>query len=134
MPTIQPVGHRILVAPLKWEVETDWGFQVTSTENSEAANIEKAGRMVGTIVAIGPQAWAAHAAGLADIAAGFNDDVLDNWAQVGETVMYSRYAGKAIYDPITGEEYYLLNDEDVLATMPPKDEWKYKPTEKGERV
>ena len=134
MPTIRPVGHKILIKPLEWEAKTDWGFQITSTEDSDSAKIEKAGRMVGTIAAVGPQAWVAHAVGLVDHAPLFKDEVLDDWAAIGDTVMYSRYAGKEIYDPETGEEYYLLNDEDVLAVMPPPSEWKFKPTEKGEKL
>ena len=126
MPTIQPVGHKILIKPLEWESKTEWGFQITATEDSESAKIEKAGRMVGTIVAVGPQAWKAFAVGIQAFT-----DAIGDWAKVDDTVMYARYAGKAIYDPITGDEYYLINDEDVLAVMPPQDDWKFKPTEKG---
>lgn len=131
MSTIQPVGHKILVAPLEWEVTTDWGFQVTSREDSETAKIERAGRMVGTIAAVGPQAWWAFSTGIQALAP---RPALEPWAVVGDTVMYSRYAGKEIYDPEDGAEYYLLNDEDILAVLPPKEGWIYKPTEKGIKI
>ena len=134
MPSIQPVGHKILIKPLEWEVETAWGFQITATEDSEVAKIEKAGRMVGVIAAVGPQAWVAHAVGLVEHAPLFKDEVLDDWAVVGDTVMYSRYAGKEIYDPLTGDEYYLINDEDVLSRLPAQSDWKFKPTAKGEKI
>lgn len=130
MTTIRPVGHKILIAPLEWKVETDWGFQVTSHADSESAKVEKAGRMIGVLTAKGPQAWKAFAAMLKDE----DGNVLADWAEEGDTVMYSRFSGKEIYDPDTGQEFYLINDEDVLAVLPPQDEWKYKPTEKGEKT
>jgi len=111
-------------------VETDWGFQVTPHEDSEKAKVEKAGRMIGVLVAKGPQAWKAFAVPLAKNVS--DAVVLADWAEVGETIMYSRYAGKEIYDPDTGKELYLINDEDVLAILPAKEDWAFKPTEKGE--
>jgi co-chaperonin GroES (HSP10) len=135
MIAIRPCGHKILVAPLEWEKETEWGFALTPTENSETARLEKAGRMYGTLVAVGPQAWKAHAASIAK--GGLckdRDPILSDWAQIGDTVMYSRYAGKNVYDPNDGTEFYLINDEDVLAVLPPKEEWVWNPAEKGEKI
>lgn len=132
MTVIKPAGHHILVAPLEWDKETEWGFALTPHESSETARLEKAGRMYGTLVAIGPQAWKAHAAGLAKGC--FAIPVYDDWAKVGDTVMYSRYAGKNIYDPASGQELYLIHDEDILAVLPPKEEWVYDPAEKDKKV
>jgi co-chaperonin GroES (HSP10) len=134
MSQIRPVGHKILIKPLEWDQETEWGFQITASDNSELAKIEKAGRMIGVLVSIGPQAWKAHSAAILPIIQGPQDPAYEAWAAVGDTVMYSRYSGRAIYDPLTGKEHYLINDEDVLAVFPPKEEWQYKPTEKGEKV
>ena len=138
---IKPCGHNIVVAPLEWDKETEWGFALTPHENSETARMEKAGRMYGTLVAVGPQAWMAHAASLAKGLAlldgaprAMANKTFDAWAQIGDTVMYSRYAGKNIYDPNDGTELYLIHDEDVLAVLPPKEEWVWNPAEKGEKI
>lgn len=137
-PTIKPCGHHVLVAPLEWEKETEWGFALTPHENSETAKLEKAGRMYGTLVAVGPQAWKAHAAALIkslpiNLVNMFLKSTED-WAAVGDTVMYSRYAGKSVFDPITGEEGYLIHDEDIVAVLPPKEDWVWNPTEKGKEI
>ena len=59
------------------------------------------------------------------------DPMYDDWAEVGETVLYSRYAGRELYDPLTGQEFYVINDEDIICGLPAQEEWKYNPTEKG---
>jgi co-chaperonin GroES (HSP10) len=87
MPSIKPTGHNILIAPLEWEKETDWGFQLAPTDSSQTAVMEKAGRQYGVLAAIGPQAWKAHANPLHK---NYNGEVLADWAKVGDTVMYSR--------------------------------------------
>jgi co-chaperonin GroES (HSP10) len=133
MSNIRPTGHNILIAPIVQEKETAWGFQLNPTESSTGAVMDRAGRQYGTLVAAGPQAWKAHAVGLLDLVEA-RDPALDAWAKVGDTVMYSRYAGKGVYDPLTGEEYYLLHDEDVLAVLPPHSEWKWNPAEKDKEL
>lgn len=137
-PAIKPCGHHVLLRPLEWEQRTESGIYLTPTEDSQGAKLEKAGRMYGILVAVGPQAWKAHDAALVkslpDRFLGLITPGLGPWAIVGDTVMYSRYAGKGVFDPNTGEEYYLIHDEDILAVLPPKDEWKYLPTEKGKQA
>ena len=128
MSNIKPTGHNILIAPIVAEKETAWGFQLNPTESSTGAVMDRAGRQYGTLIAVGPQAWVAHAAAIAKYVR--DPEALAAWAHVGDTVMYSRYAGKGVYDPLTGEEYYLLHDEDVLAVLPPHSEWKWNPAEK----
>ena len=39
------------------------------------------------------------------------------WANVGDRVVYARYAGKYIVDPETHEEFLILNDEDVIGVL-----------------
>ena len=134
MTVIKPAGHHILVAPLEWEEETEWGFALTAHDTTETARLEKAGRMYGTLVAVGPQAWKAHAAGLMKGDALFENSIYADWAAVGDTIMYSRYAGKNIYDPESGQELYLIHDEDILAVLPPKEKWVYDPAEKDKKL
>ena len=110
MPSIPPTGHNILIA------------------------------QYGVLVAAGPQAWKAHAKAILDYLGSTDPyarkpgDLLGDWAVIGDTVMYSRYAGKGVYDPLTGEEYYLIHDEDVLAVLPPHTEWKWNPAEKDKEL
>jgi co-chaperonin GroES (HSP10) len=137
MTNIKPCGHHVIVAPLVWDKETAWGFALTPHEDSESAKLEKAGRMYGTLEAIGPQAWKAHAASL--LRANAPTQIIahvsyDDWAKIGDTVMYSRYAGKGVYDPIDGKELYLIHDEDILAILPPREEWVWNTTEKGKKI
>lgn len=120
MTSIRPAGHHLLVKPLEVKNETESGIIVT-VKGSQIERLEKAGRMIGEVVALGPQCWVAHAAALLSV----TDDtrVLEGWAVVGEMVIYSRHAGKFVFDPISGEELYLIHDEDVLAGLPPQDDW-----------
>lgn len=123
--SIRPAGHHLLVRPVEVERETKSGI-ILSVEGSMVEKLEKAGRMLGEVVAIGPQAWLAHAAGLADYVHtyGAGGESLKPWAEVGDMILYSKHAGKFVFDPISGEELYLIHDEDVLAGLPPKSEWK----------
>ncbi len=40
------------------------------------------------------------------------------WANVGDKVVFAKYAGKIYKDPATKEEVTLLNDEDIIAVVP----------------
>jgi len=100
-----PCGHRLIIEPDKVEKETDWGLQLVSFDE----RLEEAGQQIGTIIAIGPDAWKAFRM--------MDDNGQERngkpWAKVGDRVWYSRYAGKFILDPHTEKEYKLINDEDV---------------------
>lgn len=136
LPTIKPCGHKVLVAPLEWESETEWGFKLTPTDSSHSAKMERAGRQLGVIAAIGPQAWKAHAAPLkrAGVGESMRDPVLSQWAAVGDTVLYARYAGQPLFDPMTGQEYYVIHDDDVVAVLPPHDQWVYDVNERDKKL
>jgi len=115
MPTsIRPCGHNVVVQPVTLKTETDSGI-ILVTEGSQKEKLEMAGRMLGVLVAVGPQAWWAHSVAL--------EQEYEPWAHVGDTVFYSRHAGKFMFDPISKKEMYVLHDEDILAVLPPQDEW-----------
>jgi len=111
----------LVVKPVEVDNETASGIIVV-VKGSQMERLEKAGRMIGEVVAIGPQCWKAHAAALVGIAD--NDSVTADWAIKGEMVLYSKHAGKFVFDPISGDEYYIIHDEDVLAVLPPQKDWK----------
>lgn len=96
MTSIRPAGHRVLVKPLPLETQTKGGIFIPTDERKEKAQIR------GTIVAVGPNAWKA-----------FDDG--SPWASEGDEVWFAQYGGYLVRDPVTDEEFRLLNDEDVCA-------------------
>lgn len=99
---IHPKGRRVLIKPDPIEEETESGIIVVTDKK-----LEKAGQMRGTVADFGDLAWK-----------GFEgDEDEEPWAQIGDWILYSRYAGKTVEDPITEEDYVILNDEDVLAVL-----------------
>ena len=86
--------------------------------------------MIGEVLAIGPQCWKAHAAALIDLPDALKQDAMEPWCSVGDWVLYSRHAGKFVNDPLVpleeqeDSELYVINDDDVIAILPPQDQWK----------
>lgn len=99
---IHPVGHRLLVKVDEANLETDWGFEIVSDKK-----LENAYQIIGTLVAIGDQAWKAFGPNFTG----------EPWAKVGDRVMFAEYAGKTVIDPETEEMYKLMNDEDITAIV-----------------
>lgn len=93
-----PLGHTILVKPDEIETKTKSGIVLVIDEK-----LEKAGQMLGTLVAIGDQAYKAFS----------SDFTGEPWALPGDRVLFSRYAGKNVVDPETGENYLIMNDDDL---------------------
>jgi co-chaperonin GroES (HSP10) len=100
---MKPVGYRILVKPNQVDETSEGGIILVQDKK-----LEKAGQMTGTLVAIGNMAWTQY-----------GDPT--PWANVGDRVLYSRYAGSFIEDPISKVEYKLLNDEDLAMVFPPEE-------------
>jgi co-chaperonin GroES (HSP10) len=91
-------GRRLLVKPD--EINTKIG----SFEIAVDRKMERAGQHRGTVVSIGSLCWK-----------GFEDET--PWCQVGDWVQYVRYAGQTVEDPVTKEEYHVMNDEDLVAVL-----------------
>lgn len=99
-----PVGHKVLVKPD--EIEKVSGGGIVLVQDEKLAEFTQ---QVGTIVAIGPDAWKAFR------------QVDDNgklvngrpWAEVGDKVLYSKNAGKFIRHPDSNEKFLLMMDEDI---------------------
>lgn len=93
--TVKPIGDRVLVKVSESEERTPGGILLPDTAKEKP--------QVGEIVAVGSGKR--------------NEDgsyqALD--LQVGDKVLYSKYAGTDI--KIGGEEYVLLTEKDVLATL-----------------
>ena len=97
---ILPTGGHILVLPQKVEETTASGIILRT---ASANDKEQQAATVGTLVAVGASAWA-------DLDSG------EPWAAVGNKISYSRYAGVSMIGQ-DGEEYILINDNDVLAKL-----------------
>ena len=94
---IHPKGYRILVKADEIEEETEAGIFIVQDKN-----MERAAQMKGTLVAVGEYAW----------------DRYDNpWAKVGDCVLYAKHSGKNVEDPVTKENYVIMNDEDLIAVL-----------------
>lgn len=101
---IVPVTHRILIKADRIEnVDKTYiaakraGIVIPDHDDNKRA---QAGVDKGIVVAIGPTA--------------FRDFNTECPLSVGDYVAYARYSGKHIEDPDTGEEFIVLNDEDVV--------------------
>lgn len=93
---ITPLGHRVLLEIEPIEEVSKGGILLPE---SKARDYE---RCLGTVVAIGPNAWKAYDDG-------------EPWAEVGQQVLYSKYSGKRVNDPYNPEkEYVICNDDDLL--------------------
>ena len=96
---ILPTGGHILVLPKKIEEVTEGGIILLedSRDKEQRASTE------GILVAVGSSAW-------------LDLDDGEPWAVVGDKISYSRYAGVDMTGK-DGEQYVLINDNDVLARL-----------------
>ena len=111
-------GHKLLIklravedalnAALKANPDLErMGFKIALSASQQKQ--EKIGTAEGKIVAIGNMAWK-------DPELGYGLDGWEPWAEVGDRILFTRYAGKFVQDPsVQGEEgeFYIINDVDM---------------------
>ena len=104
---ITVILHRILVKQNKLEeTNKDYlkakqiGLVIPDHEDNKRA---QAGVDTGVVIAVGPTA--------------FKDFGVDPPIKVGDKVAFARFSGKVINDPEDGEDYVLLNDEDICVII-----------------
>lgn len=107
---IEVRGYHVLVKPAKVEDHDpvlrkmkELGLERADHED---ARREQAGIDSGEVVAIGPTAYCN------EIAEG-----RPAWCSVGETVVFAKYAGKAVNDPEDGTQYLVLKDDDIVCAV-----------------
>ena len=105
---IVPCGHRVIVRQETLE-EIDPVYSSATRAGlvlSHDPNVRKQeGVDVGIVAAIGPTAWK-----------DFGDGT--PWAEVGQRVVFAKYAGKKVEDPSDVDKFYVaLNDEDIIAVL-----------------
>lgn len=120
-----PVGHFMLVALPKVELS-----KLLITPDS-VTDRERAASVIGTVIALGPDCYVdakpevPESVSLA-LAAGVPVTIVLNaprprfpsgpWCKQGDTVLFSRYAGKRF--KIEGVEFRMLADDEITATIP----------------
>lgn len=114
-----PVGHFMLVALPKVELS-----KLLITPDS-VTDRERAASVIGTVMAMGPDCYLDPAPKLPDnLPANAPVTVLaarprfpsGPWCKIGDTVLFSRYAGKRF--KIEGIEFRMLADDEITATIP----------------
>lgn len=98
-------GYRILVKADPIETTTAGGIVLVQNEKLEAA-----GQQFGTVIGIGDTCWT-DAKG----------EDLGQWCAKGDKILFSRHAGRFVYDPDDNEEYMIMNDTDVIAVIEEKE-------------
>jgi co-chaperonin GroES (HSP10) len=81
-------------------------FEIKAGLDANAEFRAKSELTIGTVVAVGPYAWMMEQYG-------YGTPGWKPWAKAGDKVMFSKYGGRIIKSPDTGEEYYLCNDDDI---------------------
>lgn len=103
---IKPILHRILVKPddiMEKDKHLRKAKELGLIIHQDEQSREQAAVDEGTVIDFGPTV--------------FKDFGSENPIKVGDKVVYARYAGKAIVDPVDETKYVALNDEDVIAII-----------------
>ncbi len=100
---LEALGNRVIIKPDSIEEVTSGGIVIAQTETY--LREEKAATSTGTIVDFGEAAWL--------------DPIMGGtpWVDVGDRVVYARYAGKFVTDPDDNEEYVVINDDAIQARV-----------------
>lgn len=101
---MEALGNRVIIKPDDIEKTHSLG---NGKELVLALNerVEKAETTTGTIIDFGPAAW------LDPLMGG------EPWVEIGDKVVYAKYAGKFITNPEDGEEYVVVNDDAIQVKL-----------------
>lgn len=101
---IVPAGHKVLIRPTPVSTE----HKIDGTELSLVLPLdverELAATTEGEIVAIGETAY-------------MKVDDGRPWVQVGDKVIYAKYAGALAVDPATKEKFVVVHDVDIVCII-----------------
>lgn len=111
--TLKVQGHRILIKPdpVKEQVKVADDLKAIGFEVHRPTDLERreeAATQTGTVIQVGPTAFRAFDG---------NDPNWKPWCQPGDRVIFTRYAGKFVEDPVTKEKFFVINDEDIQVTV-----------------
>jgi len=106
---IEPAGNRILIQrddledhDPAFKQAKEAGIVIPETEDQKR---RQAGMDRGKVVALGPTAY--------------KDDFFMGvpWCEVNDFVLFAKYAGKPVTNHLTGENFIIINDADVVAVL-----------------
>ena len=98
-------GWRLAIDVEPVEDKTESGIIVHRDE------IKKRATDKGVVLAIGELAWKDPKFG-----------GCEPWCEVGDRILFVRYAGNQQENELTGMKYTLINDEDVMGVLPKKEQ------------
>lgn len=99
---MQVKGYRILVKPDEIDTVSKGGIIMVLDERMELAS-----QQFGTVICIGPTCWTDG-----------QGNALERWCEVGDRVVFSKHAGRFVYDPTEDDaEYMVINDNDIIAVI-----------------
>ena len=96
---LKAIAFRVIIRPDPVETKTESGIVLAINEAQYAG-----ATVIGTIVAIGEDAWKAY-----------HPRTAFAGLEVGDRVYYAKYAGKTVIDEDTQEKFLVVNDEDIVA-------------------
>jgi chaperonin GroES len=91
---IEPLGDRVVIRPAEAEAQRPSGIYVAETAKEKPQK--------GTVVAVGPGRWD-------------EGEVEPMHVQVGDTVLFAKYAGTEIR--LDDEDVLILSQKDILAKI-----------------
>jgi len=119
---VYPRGDRVLVKPDKLEEVTKGGIIIPEADRDK----HQMAALTGIVVEVGPDAWRHSIETVERLINGTWKTVerrttgySEPFARVGDRVSYARYSGLQI-DGKDGEEYRILNDEDITTIIDPE--------------
>lgn len=114
---LKAIGYRVLIKPDEVETHTAGGIELVFDKK-----IEKIAIQTGTVVDIGPIAFKEYVLKAGEPV--FPRSDID-WIKVGDKVLFSKYGGKWVYDPVgfdplkadEADQYIIIDDSDVLCKI-----------------
>lgn len=110
--TAKAAGYRLIIKPLPWDSGLKAG------EADKFSHLAKAGFVAKSDAQTERESRGSHVGILCDIGdAAYSGDSLGGkaWAEVGDIVVFNRYAGQRVDLPPGSEDFYqFCNDEDIL--------------------
>lgn len=102
MSNFRPTGYRVLVKLDPVEEKTESGFVLYTQSEKDR---QQRGHDIGRVIALGPECWNRK-----DLSSSGR-----RWCDIGDRVMFPRYAGHAFKD--NDEWYHVMNDDDILGVF-----------------
>lgn len=119
---ISPRGDRVLVKPDKLEEVTKGGIIIPESDRDK----HQMAALTGIVVEVGPDVWRHSIETVERLIDGAWKEVerrsvgySEPFASVGDRISFARYAGHIQFGK-DGEEYRMMNDEDVTAIIDPE--------------